>query len=225
MARRTSRRREVRGAAAAALAGLHAASPRMTLALGIGANSAIFALVDATLLRPLPFREPDRLVMIWERTDASPARRRVAAQPRRLGRSEAERSSRIAGFVPGVGGMVMAGADGTAETVPRQWVTAGYLRRARRRSRSPAGRSLRPTTVRRANVVVLSEAFWRTRFNADPIGRRPRYPARRHAVHRRRRRAERVPADRPDAASGRWSRCTACLPQRAARTCCRRSAA
>ena len=43
----------------------------ITLALGIGANSAIFALVDATLLRPLPYGDPSRLVAVYETTDTN----------------------------------------------------------------------------------------------------------------------------------------------------------
>src|SRR6187401_2869170 len=98
----------------------------LTLALGIGANSAIFALVDATLLRPLPFGDPDRIVMLYERSATSA---RGAVSP--LNMTDWNTRNRtfevIAGYTPGVGGMVMTGADGLAENVSRQWVTAGFF--------------------------------------------------------------------------------------------------
>jgi putative ABC transport system permease protein len=142
-----------------------------TLALGIGANSAIFALVDATLLRPLPFREPGRLVMLWERSET---RARGLVSPLNMldWNDRARSFEKIAGFVPEVGGMVMAGTDGTAETVPRQWVSGGIFEVLG--IKAVAGRTfLAEDETSKSRVVVLSEAFWRTRFAADPsvIGR------------------------------------------------------
>jgi putative ABC transport system permease protein len=143
----------------------------ITVALGIGANSAIFGLVDAILLRPLPFREPERLVMVWERNATS--LRGGVASLNLLDWNERNRTfDLMAGLIPGVGGMVMSGADGTAETVPRQWVTAGIFEVLR--VNAIVGRTFLPSDdSRRSNVVVLSESFWRARFNADPsvVGR------------------------------------------------------
>jgi putative ABC transport system permease protein len=131
----------------------------------------MFALVDAILLRPLPFPDPDRLVKVWEQT---PTTSRGAVSPLNLvDWNERSRTfERIAGFVPNVGGMVMADAEGTPETVPRQWVSSGIFDVL---GITPVvGRTFRPSDdTQMATVVILSEAFWRTRFNADPglVGR------------------------------------------------------
>jgi putative ABC transport system permease protein len=143
----------------------------VTLALGIGANSAIFALVDTTLLRPLPFPAPDRLVMLWEKSDTTPQSR--VSPLNMLDWHERSRTfDVIAGFVPNIGGMVLAGADGTAETHPRQWVTAGFFDVLG--VKPVVGRTFTADDDRRrANAVVLSETLWRARFNGDPsiVGR------------------------------------------------------
>ena len=146
----------------------------LTLALGIGANSAIFALVDATLLRPLPYAQPDRLVALWEKTAANP-HGFVSPLNMQDWVTRGRTFEKIAGFTPVVGGMVMAGADGNAETVSRQWVTAGIFDVL---GVTPiVGRTFsQEDDAKRVNVVVLSEPLWRTRFNADPgiVGRQLR---------------------------------------------------
>ena len=137
-----------------------------TLALGIGGNSAIFALVDATLLRPLPYANPDRLVTIWETSDATS--RSFASPPNMLDWNGRSRTfAKIAGFTPNVGGMVMAGRDGNAETVSRQWVTAGIFDVLG--VTTIAGRTFLPEDEeKRRYVIVMSESLWESRFNRDP---------------------------------------------------------
>src|SRR5687768_27059 len=137
-----------------------------TLALGIGANSAIFALVDATLLRPLPYAAPGRLVTIWETTGTTP---RGHASPLNMidWQTRGRSFDKIAGYVPAVGSMVMSGSDGNALTVSRQWVSGGIFDVL---GIKPiiGGTFTEEDEQKRANVVMLSEGLWETRFNRDP---------------------------------------------------------
>ena len=132
----------------------------ITLALGIGANGAIFALADATLLRPLPFPEPDRLAIAWERSDA--LQRGPVSPLNMLDWNDQTRTfEKMAGFVPGVGSMVMAGQNGATESVPRQWVTSGVFDVLG--VKPIAGRTFLSSDDReQISAVVLSEGFWRT---------------------------------------------------------------
>jgi hypothetical protein len=143
----------------------------LTLALGIGANSAIFALVDVTLLRPLPFRDPDRIVAVWERSDAAP-RSRVSSPNMLDWNDRSSTFELLAGYRRFVGAMVLAGDSGIGESVTRQWVTGGFFEVL---GVTPvAGRTFTAADDRNpVDAVVISEAFWRSRFGGDPslIGR------------------------------------------------------
>lgn len=103
---------------------------------------------------------------MWERSESSA--RSLASPPNLLDWNERNRTfDLIAGFIPNVGSMVMSRADGIAETVPRQWVTAGIFDTLG--IKAIVGRTFRPgDDHQRANVVVLSEAYWQARFNRDP---------------------------------------------------------
>ena len=141
----------------------------LTLALGIGANSAIFALADATFLRPLPFTAAhDRLVMLWERY---PNGFLSQVTPLDYGDWADQNQSfdRMAAFL--ANSVTMIGPDGTAEQITSQSVTAQFFDVL---GVTPiAGRTFLPSDADSPNTIILSEGFWRRRFGADPtlVGR------------------------------------------------------
>ena len=136
-----------------------------TLALGLGANTAIFALVDAALLRPLPFGEPERLVALFE-TSSRTGRGSVSPLNMLDWKARGTSLDAVAGYVQNIGGMVMEGKDGQAETAARQWVTSEIFNVLG--VRPLAGRVFDAADDKAGrNVVVLAESFWRKRFDAD----------------------------------------------------------
>ncbi|MCB1629507.1 MAG: ABC transporter permease, partial [Xanthomonadales bacterium] len=138
----------------------------LTLALGIGANAAIFALVDATLLRDLPLPQPERLLFLNE-TGPGGARSPVSPPNMDDWARQSQTIAAIGGYQPNVASMVMTHPDGTGENIARQWVSAGLFDALG----LPAlvGRMLTASDDRPDNnLVVLSEGFWRTQFHADP---------------------------------------------------------
>jgi putative ABC transport system permease protein len=141
----------------------------LVLALGIGANSAIFSLVDAALVRPLPFPRPERLVMLWERSPRF-AHNRVSPL-NFLDWSEQQHAFSMMAAVAG-GSRTLTDASGAAERIPGQAVTARFFDLFG--VTAIAGRTFDTDELARQQlVVVVSERLWRTRFGADPalVGR------------------------------------------------------
>ena len=140
----------------------------LTLSLGIGANSAIFALADATFLRPLPFTTPhDQLFMLWERypngflSQVTPPDYGDWAEQNRT-------FDAMAAFL--FDNAALVGADGFPEQVRSQSVTTEYF--AILGVTPLAGRTFLASDTPE-DVVVVSEGFWRRRYGADPslVGR------------------------------------------------------
>ncbi|PWU09155.1 MAG: hypothetical protein C5B51_06665, partial [Terriglobia bacterium] len=132
----------------------------LTLALGIGANTAIFSIFDAVLLRPLPYREPQQLVSILER--------QIHAGGRGLNfdlYSDYENWKKNSRAFEGFAAVTWAGGlarilkgQGPARTISAMPVTADFFSLL---GVAPAlGRTFEPEDAGRGCSVVLSHQFW-----------------------------------------------------------------
>ncbi|OLC84997.1 MAG: hypothetical protein AUH72_00020 [Acidobacteria bacterium 13_1_40CM_4_65_8] len=137
----------------------------ITLALGIGVNSAVFALLDAVLLRPLPYRDPSRLVFVWQ---TLPERNMFELEPTPFDYDawHTVRSFSEIGLVTS-GALTLTGDD-NPERVRGAWVTASVIRLL---GLAPQiGRTLTDAEDldTAPPVAILSDGLWRRRYGADP---------------------------------------------------------
>ena len=136
-----------------------------TLALGIGANAALFSVVDAVLLKPLPFSRPDRVYAIWSRhtsTDRYPFSLPEFCDYRDRNRS-LEAVAGLAGWSGNLGG------EGTTERLPGMRVSGSLFEMLG--VSAAVGRLLRPSDddAGSEKVVVLSQGLWQRRFGSDAL--------------------------------------------------------
>ena len=139
----------------------------LVLALGIGSTTAIFSVVNAVLLRSLPFQDPDRLVLLWGNVQRQRLERRGASYPDYLDwKTETRSFQGMAAFDSG--SFTLTGADET-ERLSGEWVSAGYFELLG--IKPVMGRTLNPEEDRTgsgAPVVLIGEGLWKRRFGAAP---------------------------------------------------------
>jgi putative ABC transport system permease protein len=147
----------------------------LTLALGIGANTAIFSVVYGVLLKPLPLREPDRLVQLWETNPLRNWTDATASPANYLDWKARNRVFEDMGYYPGLDDktpfqtdLSMISPEGQPEPVVALQVSASLfpvlgvapsLGRVFRREEQTSGNHM---------VVILGHDLWRTRFDRDP---------------------------------------------------------
>lgn len=136
----------------------------LTLALGIGANTAIFGVVNAVLLRPLPYHEPDRVVLLWSHWN-NWAKTWVSAPELADYQQQATSLEHVAAFSPASFNLT---GSGEPQRVLAAQVQAGIFDALG--AKPIAGRVFSADEDRpgQQRVVLLSEGLWRSQFGSDP---------------------------------------------------------
>jgi putative ABC transport system permease protein len=138
----------------------------LTLALGIGANTAIFSIVQAVLLRPLPFHEPGRLVVVWERALHEKGLSKLFDMYRDFDAYSRNNQSfeKIAAATWATGGRILTG-HGPARSVLTIPATVDFFTML---GVGPeVGRTFSPDDLNRGCSVVLEHRFWQNSLNGD----------------------------------------------------------
>jgi len=139
----------------------------LTLALGIGATTAVFSIVQAVLLRPLPFQDPERLVAIWDRHVREPGMAKVFAsfQDFETWSRQSGSFEQMAALTWATGEQILTG-EGAAKVVLAIPTTEGLFPLLG--AHAALGRTFQPDDRRHGCAVVVAHHFWR-----DTLGGRP----------------------------------------------------
>ena len=140
----------------------------LTLALGIGANTAIFSVINGVLLKPLPYDQPGQLVMVWEDQQGDGTGKNSAAGGVFLDWKQQSRSFEALSVIYGLGtAMNLTGGD-QPERLHGWQVSASILRILR--VPPLLGRGFAPDADQLGHdnkVVVIAHRLWQRRFGAD----------------------------------------------------------
>jgi predicted permease len=137
----------------------------ITLALGIGANTAIFSVVNAYLFKPLPVREPDRLVVLASKDQRSETPHMTSYLNYTDIRDQRDVFTDVIAYVPDI---VSLNVDGEAERSMIELVSGNYF--AMLGVEAAHGRVFSPDegqTVGSSPVMALSYGYWQRRFGGD----------------------------------------------------------
>jgi len=148
----------------------------LTLALGIGANTTIFSVINETLLKRLPFPEPDRLMLLWETFGKGPDNLNIVSAPNFWDFERQSHSFEAMAIFDSAGrgyNLSAAGARQEAEQVSGLRVSAGFFKVLG--VKPLLGRTFlaEEETLGRDHEVVLSYGLWKGRYGGDPslVGR------------------------------------------------------